>query len=196
VQLLPVTKVQFEYMLGAGQRDGQSAYEEMTAVNPRTSWRAAPSGRSVSLFATGILPKEAEAFGRWLGEFRLPTDAEWRDVDALLTGPIDEAALRETATLERTHPAARALLAGALQTSVRPRWREFGMFENGFLEWVRVGDGYGLQGRLQPQLNQYRLIHNPQIHEAIRPRGDPIPRSPSYGFRLVRTLPARPEGKS
>lgn len=191
VQLLPVTKVQFEYMLGDGRGD-PVAYEEILQTNPRTSWRAA-AGAPAGLFLTGVRPEEAEAFGRWLGGgFRLPTDVEWKAIDAMLADPANPANLRAAVASEMVHPAARAILSGLSVTTdagtAAPRWRQVGLFEGGILEWVRTRTGFGLHGRPRPSL--YNLIHNPQIHDAVRPREVPPPRHPAFGFRLVRPLPA------
>lgn len=192
VQLMPVTKVQFEYMLGdAGRTDPVTpeTYEAMVAANPRASWRTAV-GRPESLFATAITPEEAAAFGRWLGrDFRLPTDAEWRTLDAALVDSVGGSVLRPVMEDLRVHPAARAILADVFGSTAQLRWREVAMLDHGLLEWVRTRDGFGLQGRPRPEL--YRLIHNPQVHEAVRVRHTPIPRHRAFGFRLVRPLPPR-----
>lgn len=187
VQLFPVTRVQFEYMLGDSRRFDLAAYAEILSISPRQSWRTA-KGWSVGLSATAVLPEEAEAFAAWLGGgFRLPTDAEWRDVYRLLAKPANLKSLRDAASARAVHPAARALLECALGAAGVPTWREVGLFAGGSLEWVRTGGGYGLQGRPRPGLYQ-PLIHNPEIHEAVRVRQ--VSRHAAFGFRLVKPLPA------
>ena len=191
VQLLPVTKVQFEYFLGEAPSVRQfdpSVYAEMTAANPRGSWRNA-IGRPESVFLTGVLPTEAEAFAHWLGEgFRLPRDDEWREIDRAMASPANTQLLDNVVANRHVHPGARALLASLGSTDHPPSWRQIGLFENGFLEWVRTQDGYRLLGRCR--LHLYQLILNPQVHEAIRLQANPIPRHKAFGFRLV-----RPTGK-
>lgn len=189
VHLFPVTKVQFEYFLGEARGRRQfdpSVYAEMKAINPRTSWRK-PLGRPETLFATAILPVEIESYVRWLGDgYRLPTDLEWKAIDASLAQPVDPQTLEKLAADESIHPAARALLAASHSRGESPQFRELGMFEKGLLEWVRVRDGYRLQGRVRPEL--YRIIHNPRVHDAIRVQQDPPPRHKAFGFRLVKDM--------
>ncbi len=189
VHLLPVTKVQFEYFLGEPaliRRFDTALYEEMCHFNPRTSWRRS-SGVPESLFATGILPPEAEAYGTWMGKgFRLPKDTEWRAVDAEMALHVEDKAYEFLLTDRRIHPAARAIIS---QQPRKPgQWRQFGLFENGFLEWVCSRDGFRLQGRPRPALR--RVIHNPQLHDAIRVQLERLSRDRAFGFRLVKTLPA------
>lgn len=188
VHLLPVSKVQFEYFLGEApdlrQQFDLNAYPQMTAINPRSSWRAA-TGRSERLFVTAILPTEVDAYARWLGrDFRMPTDMEWRAIDAALAGPAPRETLETLTANARVHPAARAIVAAARAANATPLWRELGLFEHGLLEWVRARDGYRLHGRVRPEL--HRVIHNPQVHDALRLQVDPAPRHKAFGFRLVK----------
>ena len=183
VHLFPVTKVQFEYFLGDRTNFDPAAFDELYGTSPRASWRTIPEDRFEELFLTGLLPEEAERFARWLDDgFRVPTEAEWRAVDAGIAAlPPTPDGLREQTANDALHPAARALLNWRLG---RGRWPAVGLFEGGLVEWVKVAGGHALHGRPRPDL--LRVIHNPQIHEAIRfkpPRRDRV-----CGVRLVRPL--------
>lgn len=190
--LLPVTKVQFEYFLGARTGFELTAFGEVYATGPRSSWRQIPGDRFEEVFLTGVLPDEAERFARWVGEgFRLPTEAEWRAADAgLAATTLSPGLLRDLTTDPTIHPAARAIVRWLLDREPARAWPCVSLFDGGLVEWVRLGGGdYGLHGRPRPDL--LRVIHNPQVHDAIRFRS--AQRHRGCGFRLVRPLyPARP----
>ena len=79
MHLLPVTKVQFERFLAEPNTYGDAWYEEVLTLNPRISYRQCTAENRERLFLTGIVPEEALAFARWMGDgFDLPTVAEWR----------------------------------------------------------------------------------------------------------------------
>ena len=64
VQLLPVTKIQFECFLAEPNDFGDAWYEEVLTFNPRISYRQFMADTRERLFITGILPEEALAFAR------------------------------------------------------------------------------------------------------------------------------------
>lgn len=186
--VLPVTRVQFEYFLGGTTDFPEDAYAGIDRASPRAGWRSAPAAHPERVFLAGVRPDEAERLGTWLGGgFRLPTEAEWRAVDAAFgrLGP-DVQPLRKLAASPRVHPAARAILGWHLDRE-GATWRAVGRLDGGLLEWVRLrAGGYGLFGRPPPAL--VRIVHNPQTHDPVRPTTDA--RHPSFGFRLVRQTPA------
>ena len=85
VQLLPVTKAQFECFIVEPNPFGDAWYEEVLQLNPRVTYRRYGADERARLFLTGILPEEALLFARWVGEgFDLPTVDEWRAIYAAL----------------------------------------------------------------------------------------------------------------
>ncbi len=189
VGLLPVTRAQFDFYLGDRPRLSPEAFEEMTRTSPRSSWRGPVAEAFESLFVTAIRPDEAAEFAQWLGAgFRLPRDKEWRAIDtALGTFAGKCQPIQAIVSNARLHPAARTILAWSTSRT-STTWRSAGLFENGLLEWVkRSAGGFGLQGR--PRTSLLRIVHNPQVHEAIVPRMEE--RHAAFGFRLVRPLTPR-----
>jgi formylglycine-generating enzyme required for sulfatase activity len=85
IQLLPVTKWQFAQFMAEAKTELQEAYQEMLTLNPAAAHEHFSDREREQLFVSGILPEEALAFARWLGEgFDLPTLKEWRAVYAAL----------------------------------------------------------------------------------------------------------------
>jgi len=79
--LLPVTKWQFEQFLAEAGEVSRSHYRRMVKLNPGILPEELTADNREQLFVTGILPAEAQAFARWLGEgFDLPTIKEWRAI--------------------------------------------------------------------------------------------------------------------
>src|SRR5262245_18273155 len=85
VQLLPVTKLQFEQFISETNIISQTHYQEMLALNAVTSRHHFTVDQRDRLCVSGVRPDEALASARWLGEgFDLPTAKEWREVYAAL----------------------------------------------------------------------------------------------------------------
>ena len=191
MQLLPVTKVQFEMFMADRNEFNDSWYEQVLAINPRASHWGATNENREQLFLTGILPAEADAFAKWLGQgWRLPTMDLWRQIRASLDGTtclpyIDQL---NTATL---NPAAVEVL-NCLISLVSPHdLAELSMITGGVLEWVRNGESYGGLG--SPRLNFARRFCDPLHGDPVCPLR-PGMRLPWFGFRLVRTRMPSGEG--
>jgi hypothetical protein len=181
--LLPCAKKQFEAFLAEpDERFGDAWYEAVLAVNPRASWRHPPAEGAERLFLTGILPEEALAFLRWLGDgFDLPTIAEWRAIDlGLGRQPLDADGLERG--LAGCCPAARALVTHV--QARRPRtWGDLALLRGGLVEWVRDGREFGGMG--SPPAPLLPNIFNPQMPgDVVRPF--PGRRVRFLGFRAVR----------
>lgn len=185
--LLPVARVQIEAFLGAVPGLDADLIAAFVGTATRVSWRSPRALERIEAhFATGLLPEERSEFARWMGaSYRLPTAEDWRALDAFAMAWSDVEALRSLAADEQTHPAARAMLNARLERNASVP--EVMMLESGILEWVTLAGGEkGLLGRPRPGL--YRVVHNPQRHEPIRPR--PGLRHSAFGFRLVSSVPS------
>ena len=78
VHLLPVTKIQFEQFLATGEGYGDAWYQSLLDLNPRITPFKYEGRERERFFISGILPGEAEAFTKWLGDdYRLPSAREW-----------------------------------------------------------------------------------------------------------------------
>jgi formylglycine-generating enzyme required for sulfatase activity len=186
VQVLPVTKVQFERFIAEPNAFGDIWYEEILTLNPRVSSRRFTIENRERLFLTGILPEEALAFAKWLGEgFDLPTVAEWRAIYKALAA--DLALQRHLAELlsHPVAPLARDLLrqiqeevGGAHPTSLL----DLSLLSGGVVEWVRQGNAWVGLGAPRPEFHPN--LWNPQVDE-VRPLRVGV-RVPYFGFRLVR----------
>ncbi|MFC1596927.1 hypothetical protein ACFL5Q_03170 [Planctomycetota bacterium] len=186
VQLLPVTKVQFERFLAEPNRFDDPWYEDVLAVGPRTSYRRFGDSDREGVFLTGILPQEALAFAEWMGSgFDLPTVREWRDIYVALgrlssfTSPLTES--HQTGMGCQAEAIWRRLMA---QTDGRSLL-ELSRMVGGLIEWARNGNRW--VGLGAPRQEFYPNLYNPLADEvrAIRPDR----RLPYFGFRLVRRPP-------
>lgn len=182
LSLLPVTKVQFERFLAEPNEFGDAWYEQILSVNPRVSWQRFEGEQREQLFLTGILPAEALAFARWLGEgFDLPTVDEWRKLAQLLSLTPLPAGVQETLRSCPMHRAAHAILQGLLRQLEPESWGELALLRGGLIEWVRVGQGFAGLGAPRPQF--YPNTFNPLHDDPVRPLREQ--RLPYFGFRLV-----------
>lgn len=189
VQLLPVTKVQFERFLAEPNEFDDGWYEAILKLNPRVSYRQFTQDNREGIFITGILPWEALSFARWMGNgFRLPTVREWRMIYSVLKSrKIEGEELRDLVSqfgegqakiiLERlveqiSHQAQRDELS----------WLDLSLMHGGLVEWVEEDGRY--VGLGAPRSEFYPNLWNP-ITEVIKPvRGNE--RLFFFGFRLVR----------
>jgi hypothetical protein len=187
VHLLPVTKVQWERFLAEPGGFGDAWYEEVLQVSPRLSLSKANASNYEQLFMGGILPQEAESFGRWLGkDFQLPTSEVWRSIDQSLaeeTITDEEAdALCHAPVLHRN---AQKLLDFLIRIHKPRSWADLALMRAGLLEWVRGGPktfgGLGM-----PRYEFHPLLMNPQQHPPVKPLR--VERLRYFGCRLVRPL--------
>lgn len=178
--LLPISKIQFEQFLADFGPGESAAYQEMLALNPAVTPAQFTLEERERLFVTGILPDEALAFARWLGEgFDLPTVKEWRAIHTALrrtSVPIHDelaACLDDCPAktmldkLERLHP--NSML-------------EVSLMRHGLVEWVRNGKSFVGLGVPRPEFQGN--LWDPMVNEVA-----PInltDRVPYFGFRLVR----------
>lgn len=180
VHLLPVTKLQFEQFISETNIVSQTQYQEILALNPITSpQRFAPEERE-RLFVTGILPDEALAFARWLGDgFDLPTAREWREVYAALRRVPPP---RQNPLLEAVDGVVRAMLERLSRQIEIRSLRDYALMEGGVVEWVRHEKR--LVGLGVPRPEFHANLWDPLVNEVKPIRLDQ--RIPYFGFRLVR----------
>jgi hypothetical protein len=187
VHLLPVAKVQWERFLAEPNGLGDAWYEQLLQVSPRLSLPKANARNYEQLFVAGVLPHEAEALARWLGEdFQLPTSEVWRSIDRCL---IDEAiepdetdALCHAPVLHRN---AQELLDFLIQIHKPRSWADLALMRRGLLEWVRSGPkAFGGLGA--PRHEFHPLLMNPQQHPPVNPLK--AERLRYFGCRFVRPL--------
>ena len=193
VQLLPVTKVQFEMFMAEPNEFNDSWYSGVLDVNPRVSHLCATDENREQLFLTGILPAEADTFAKWLGSgWCLPTMDLWRRIRALLEVTICRPCIERMQT-ETLAPAAAGILR-CLIAMVAPRnMAQFSMMASGVLEWVRDGESYGGLG--SPRLSFAKLFCDPSYGDPVRSLR-PGMRLHSFGFRLVRAHGSYTEGRN
>ncbi|MBX9628744.1 MAG: SUMF1/EgtB/PvdO family nonheme iron enzyme [Gemmataceae bacterium] len=187
VGLLPVTRAQLDYLLGDTTDFHPDDLAALDRANPRASWRRVPADRPEGVFAAGVTAAEADRFAGWLGGgFRLPTAAEWRAADAAVAALGAFPHEWDAASAVLANPAARSILDWSIARGPAT-WLRVGLWDDGLLEWVRTPDGgFGLLGR--PRTGLIRLVHNPRVHDPVRPTS--ADRHPAFGFRLVRSLTA------
>lgn len=174
VQLLPVTKLQFERFLAEPNAYGDSWYEAALAINPRVSSARVEASTRERVFTTGVLPEEALDFARWIGPgYDLPTVAEWRAIRDAVSRLPDPAEV--VSALRRSL----GRISDCLPTSTVP---EFMLMEGGLVEWVRDGAGYAGLGAPRPE--SHPNLWRP-MSEVVRPIR-PTDRLPYFGFRLVK----------
>ena len=180
VQLLPVTKLQFEQFVTESGMQHQAHYQEMLALNPGIPHDRFRADERERLFVTGILPQEAGAFAEWLGEgFDLPTVEEWRAIYGALR--VMSSPQRDLATDLVEGPAGLILEEFSKQFRVRAML-DFTLMKGGLVEWVQRGQSWVGLGAPRPQFHPN--LWDPLNNEIIPIRLDV--RVPYFGFRLVR----------
>ena len=178
VQLLPVTKVQFERFLA----DTDSWYEEVLKANPRISYHRFTSKNRECIFLTNILPTEAQRFATWMGtEYRLPSVTEWRSIyQALKRYAIGEMScvLSQPEQL-RTTTILRRLTEQLCPLSLL----DISLMRGGVLEWSTQSDEW--VGLGCPRSQFHPNLWEPLL-ESVSPL-DHEQRCAYFGLRLIRS---------
>lgn len=180
IHLLPVTKIQFAQFVQETGGDYPAGYREMLALNPEVPPAQVTAESREQLFVSGVLPEEALAFARWLGEgYDLPTAREWREVFAALRR---EPPPRHNLLTDAVSGPARLILDQLAEQIHLRSMRDFSLMHGGLVEWVRHGKELVGLGVPRPEFhpNLWDVLTN-----EIRPIR-PGQRVRYFGFRLVR----------
>jgi hypothetical protein len=174
--LWPVTKCQFEQFMSETDRYGDKWYDSIRCLNEPISFENLSEGNYERLFMTGILPREAMDFARWLGEdFDLPTEEEWkkfyRVVKSLFDIRLSPYGLSDSAV------ALGRKIDEFLHTPLT-----FSFLQGGVVEWLKGEKGY--VGRGTPRDSFFPNAWNP-LNDSIRAI-DRKERIFYFGFRLIR----------
>jgi len=180
VQLLPVTKLQFEDFVTAPTLVNQERYDEMLALNPAVSPEAFSNDNRERLFVSGILPEEAIAFARWLGHgFDLPTVQEWRAILAALRRVPEP---RHNLLTDLVEGEAGVILRKLTEQLHIRTLADYTLMRGGLVEWVRQDKDLVGLGVPRPEFH-------PNLWDPLTNVVRPIQlneRVPYFGLRLVR----------
>ena len=133
VHLLPITKLQFAQFMDESQAVAPKKYQEMLAGNLAVSHEQFLAEEREQLFVTGVLPAEALAFARWLGDgFDLPTLEEWRAIYAALRR---EPPPRHQQLHDLVTGAAGVILRKVGEQLHARTMRDFSLMSGGLVEW-------------------------------------------------------------
>jgi hypothetical protein len=180
INLLPITKVQFAQFVEETGGANEQQYQEMVALNPAVSPNQFAIDERERLFVSGILPKEALAFARWLGQdFDLPTVKEWRAIYTALRRT--SVPIRDELTTGMPEGPAKSILE-KLDTLNPNSMLDVSLMRHGLVEWVKKGKSYAGLGVPRPEFQGN--LWDPMINE-IKPI-TLTDRVPYFGFRLVR----------
>lgn len=185
VHLLPVTKMQFEAFLAESQEFGDTCYEEMLALNPRVPYQTFTSETREQLFLTGILPDEAVAFARWMGEgFTLPTVEEWRAIYEELALGLDPKYDAFDLAAHCPEGACGVILQRLAALCDLDSLFELSLMQGGIVEWVKQKRTYAGLGSPRPEFH-------PNLWDSRRDIVKPVDtnvRIRYFGFRLIRRI--------
>jgi len=185
MQLLPVTKAQFDAFLVESPDFPPEAYAQMMALNPPLELGQLTAENREQIFLTGILPEEALQFAQWLGEgYDFPTVEEWRGMydDLLLeVGSFDY--LQQLP--EQCESAMARDILRRLINQIQPySLMDISLLRQGVVEWVHTskhpGDFAGL-GTPRPQFQPN--LYDP-LTDVVRPLSREN-RIKYFGFRLI-----------
>ncbi len=180
MHLLPITKPQFELFVAEPGAIDPARYQEMLALNPAIALDGFTAEERERLFVTGVLPDEAQAFSRWLGEgFDLPSLQEWRAIYAVLRVT---SLPRHDLAAELADSPAGAILARLTRQTLSNLMLDISLLRGGLVEWVRQGQSWVGLGAPRPHFQPN--LWDPLSHE-IKPLR-PGERLRYFGFRLIR----------
>jgi hypothetical protein len=180
IHLLPVTKLQFEQYANETGAVNRSRYQDMLGLNPAVEPDKFRPEERERLFVTGVLPKEALDFARWLGEgYDLPTVREWRAVLAALRRIPAPRHTQVTDIISETT----LTIIQRLSEQIHIRsMLDFSLMRDGLVEWV--WHGKELVGLGAPRPEFHPNLWDPLVNEVKPIQLDQ--RVPYFGFRLVR----------
>ncbi len=182
INLLPITKVQFAQFVAESGAVSEKQYRDMAALNPAVSPDQFDVDERERLFATGILPPEALAFARWLGEgFDLPTVKEWRAIYTALRRTSTPFHDELTTCLDDDDCPAKIILE-KLDALNPNSMLDVSLMQHGLVEWVKKGQSFLGLGAPRPEFQGN--LWDPLVNE-IKPISL-TERVPYFGFRLVR----------
>lgn len=187
IHYLPVTKIQVErFACSVDRPDFDAAwYEELVRLNPRTSSTALNDKNLFGVWASGVLPAEAEAFCEWSAPaMRLPTHAEWMEayfhLRQLPAQPVDWAGALPGLDPRTAH------LLGHLPASRHANLAEQMYLRNGVFEFVELqnrDERWGGAGYVPLEIHSHTF--NPDLGTFHAPRSPESQRRSYYGFRAL-----------
>ena len=180
LHLFPIAKAQFErFLAGENAGDwGDREYVEMLKSNPRASYRAPSQPKYEQLFLTGVRPKEANAFGAWLGDaYSLPDERQWLAAyDWLANQPVPAPPpdLAEDAL---------AIWQIIVAQQSPTRLLDLSLMCEGVREWVTLVDSVEKHGGMGCPTSRFpTLSRNPRKLVSVTTTET---RQDAYGFRLL-----------
>lgn len=194
LQIIPVTKIQFEYFL-CDQPDpdfSESVYNEMLSLNPRISPNQISADNYWKIFLTGIKPQEAQKFASWLGDsYQIPTKEEWGKIYNALNKVKDvefyTRILSDYHGPERVKNVLIKLKGITQNSSGNYGLTETLLMRNGVMEWVARPELHTEWGGMGvPKFHTGTSKPEAYVHETPRLAG--TYRFDHYGFRLVKRL--------
>ncbi len=186
VQLLPVTKIQFERFLADRPVHGDLWYQEVLAVNPRVGLPEVTPQNREGLLLTGILPEEAMEFAHWLGPgWGLPSVQQWRRIYRCFVEMVFRPQDVTDSIRHGMDRRARALVDTILLQVEQKTLATVTLMSGGVLEWVHDASQWGGLGSPRPVFAPN--LFNPLLGPPVVPVDAEI-RAKGFGFRLVREI--------
>jgi len=183
----PVTKVQVERFLcqtDDSRYDGEW-YDELLRLNTRTSTVSIKEKTLFGVWATGLLPAEAEDFCEWSGNgMRLPTHEEWRtayqSLKKLPVQKVDWQKVQSGIQSRTLH------LLNQLPLGEPANMAEQMYLRNGVFEWVSLSgknERWGGMGCVPISIYSHTYNLDQGLHHAVR--APEVSRRFYYGFRAL-----------
>jgi len=188
VQLLPVTKIQFERFLSEPNRFDDVCYKELLNLNPRISYKSFTIQNRENIFISGLIPDEIKAFMAWMDDgLSIPTVEQWRKINAvLLRKKFNLKNWERLFSLCKQAEAEQALkILQQLKEQLNPSaWLDLTLMMGGLTEWVLYKDRW--VGLGSPRSEFYPNLWNP-LSDIVEPFLLDL-RIPFFGFRLIRKI--------